>query len=206
MNCESKNNVYITKGKSCTVEGIDRNKMDIPKRDVDDIQFLIDIEVDIVLLSFISSLNDLQNYKKIIAKISKDTKKTIDVWAKVETKEGVKNIREISSETETIVFGRGDMVAEGGLINLPIYQWGICKELYNSGKTLIVGTDLMESVGIKGKPSVAEMNDIFIMVKNGVSGFLLSSETTVSNNSIEAIKSLVKASRHYNSIFSRNKA
>lgn len=203
LNCEAVNSLYITKGKSCTIAGIDRDKMSIPKRDVDDIQFLIDNKIDIVLLSFISSQLDVQEYKKIIYKKTKEAKRDIEIWAKIETKEGVNNIKKISDEIDTIVFGRGDMVAEGGLINLPIYQWGVCRDLYNSGKKLIVATDLMESVAIKGKPSIAEMNDIFIMVKNGVTGFLLASETTVQNNSIESVRNIVRASKYYHSIIKK---
>lgn len=205
IQCRADSTIYITKGKSCTIKSIDRSNMDIPDRDIEDLEFLMKNDVDIVLLSFISSAEDIRKYKEKINAISSRINKSIEVWAKVETKDGVKNIRDICSETDTIVFGRGDMSAEGGIFNLPLYQWEICRSLHKSGKMFIVATNIMDNVSLKGRPSTSELNDIFTMMKNGVNGFMLTSETSVSTNGPLAVQYLCKACNRYSNILNKRK-
>lgn len=205
IQCRAESTIYITKGKSCTIKSIDRTNMDIPDRDIEDLEFLMKNDVDIVLLSFISSAEDIRKYKKKIDAISSKTNKSIEVWAKVETKDGVRNIKDICLETDTIVFGRGDMSAEGGIINLPLYQWEICRSLHKTGKRFIVATNIMDNVSLKGRPSTSELNDIFTMMRNGVNGFMLTSETSVSFNGPLAVQYLSKACNKYSSILNKTK-
>lgn len=198
--------VYIRAGKSCTICGIDRKSMDIPPRDFEDLRFLIESGADIVLLSFVSSRQDILEYKKYIDKLSKEYGRSIEIWAKVETKEGVKNIDEIMNEVDVVIFGRGDMSAEGGLLNIPIYQWNVISKLKKKSCKLIVATSLLNNVSMQGRPSVPELNDLFTMIKYGVYGFMLTSETSVLNNSISSVRYLIKSVKKYEKILTRGKS
>lgn len=203
--CVAESGVYLKGGKSCTITGIDRNKMSIPDRDIKDLRFLIRNGADIVLLSFISCKEDIIEYKKHIDMICKEYDKNIEVWVKVETKEGINNLEEIMDEVDTIVFGRGDMSAEGGLLNIPIYQFNVMAKIHNRKNKVIVATGILNNVSVQGKPSVSELNDIFNMLKQGVYGFMLTSETSVLNNNINAVKYLVNVVKKYEKILINRK-
>ncbi|SHH89957.1 pyruvate kinase [Clostridium intestinale] len=182
--------------KSCNIKGYIREKGALNNKDKKDIEYCIENEFDTIAFSYIEDKESLIKYKKYINKMALElSKKVPKIFAKIETIKGVKNIKEISEESDGIIIGRGDLVPEIGIENIPIAQRIIincCKD-----KELIIATHVFNSISTGIGISPAEVNDIYWFIKSGVSGFMLAKETTISSNPRNAIESLNKLMKKY---------
>lgn len=177
--------------KSCNIKGYKRQEAVINKKDKSDIDYCIKKDFDIIALSYIEEKETLLRYKKYIgSKTLELGKKMPKIFSKVETLRGVKNIKEIVEYSDGIIIGRGDLVPEIGIINIPIAQRIIINSCKN--KELIVATHIFNSLTLGKEITPSEANDIYWFIKSGVSGFMLSKETTISSEPRKAIESLNK--------------
>lgn len=182
--------------KSCNIKGYIRGKGVLSNKDKNNIEYCIKNDFDTIAFSYIEDKESFLKYKKYVSEKSAELSKNIPkLFSKVETIKGVKNIKEISEESDGIIIGRGDLVPEIGIENIPIAQRIIINSCKN--KELIIATHVFNSLSIGGNISPAEVNDIYWFIKSGVSGFMLAKETTISSNPRAAIENLNKLIKKY---------
>ncbi|MCR4335472.1 MAG: pyruvate kinase, partial [archaeon] len=137
-------------------------------------------------LSFCRSSFDLKNLRK---KTGSDSV----LIAKIESKEGVNNFKEILEEADGIIVARGDLGAEVRPESIPLLQKKMVKQALNAGKFSVVATQMLESMIEKSYPTRAEISDIANSVLDGADCLMLSGETAVGINPVAAVKEMRSA-------------
>jgi len=142
--------------------------------------------VDFIALSFCRSAKDLKQLKGFIRK----SKSIPEIFAKVEDQEGVKNIREITKNSDGLMIARGDLGIETDMTNLPYVQRNMVKIASELGKKSIVATQLLESMIKKPHPTRAEVSDVTNAVYEGADALMLSAETSIGKHPIKCVQYL----------------
>jgi pyruvate kinase len=163
-------------------------------KDIADLHFGLDNDVEWVALSFVRKVEDIIAIKEIIAERGKDAK----VIAKIEKPEAIKNIDGIIQASDAIMVARGDLGVEVGMEEVPMIQKMLVEKANCAGKPVIIATQMMESMISNPRPTRAETNDIANAVIDGADALMLSAETasgdfpvetiTVMNKTIESVE------------------
>lgn len=153
-------------------------KVTIPcltEKDLIDLEFGLEKNVDWVALSFVRNAEDIIALKEIIAAKGKHTK----VIAKIEKPEAVENIDSIIKVTDAIMVARGDLGVEVPLQKVPLIQKSIVEKCILAAKPVIIATQMMESMITDSMPTRAEITDVANAVLDGADAVMLSAETSV---------------------------
>ncbi|GAB2473482.1 pyruvate kinase [Hymenobacter qilianensis] len=173
------------------------------EKDIEDLKFGLEHDVDWVALSFARRAEDIRFIKSLIAESGKQTR----VVAKIETPEALRNIDEIIALTDAVMVARGDLGVEINGGEVPLAQKMIIEKCNKLGKPVIVATQMMESMITNPRPTRAETNDVANAVLDGADALMLSAETAVGEYPVEVIRSMVNTVRsvetHAHNIFHR---
>lgn len=188
----------IRKGKGCNIKGFDRSMLSLSEEDKKAIIWGIENSVNIICQSFVENDKDVKELKDFIDN-NESGKTNIKIWAKVETLNGVKNIKNILKEADGIVIGRGDLIPETSIEKTPIYEDRIIKKVSkNKDKDLIVATHVFNSMKLGKLPQLCEVESVYNFMKNGVTGFLLAGETSVGKAPVKTVQFLKDLECIYN--------
>lgn len=147
----------------------------LTEKDIADLAFIIEHDLDWVALSFVRKAADIIDLKnRIKAKNSK-----IKTIAKIEMPEALKNIREIILESDGIMVARGDLGVEVPVEKVPLIQKEIIRKCMHRAKPVIVATQMMESMMERTKPNRSEVTDVSNAVLDGADAVMLSGETAM---------------------------
>lgn len=163
----------------------------LTEKDISDLQFGMDNDVEWIGLSFVRKAADIIDLKKRIAAAGKECK----VIAKIEKPEAVQNIDEIIEVTDGIMVARGDLGVEMPLQDLPIIQKNIIEKCMKAAKPVIVATQMMESMIVNPTPTRAEVSDVANAVIDGADAVMLSAETSVGEHPVKVVETMEKIIR-----------
>ncbi len=163
----------------------------LTKKDLEDLQFALKMDVAWIGLSFVRSAKDIIALKKIISK----AKSNVKVIAKIEKPEAIKGIDEIIDATDAIMVARGDLGVEIPFQEVPLAQKMIVKKSMKASKPVIIATQMMESMIDNITPTRAEVNDVANAVLDGADAVMLSGETSVGNHPVVVIEAMDKIIR-----------
>ncbi|QQR76381.1 pyruvate kinase [Candidatus Nomurabacteria bacterium] len=147
----------------------------ITEKDKKDLLFGIKQDVDFVALSFVRSVKDIQDLKRLLQK----NKSSAKIVAKIETPEAVSCIDEIIKETDAIMVARGDLAIEVGIEKIPTIQKMIIEKCNTAGVPVIVATQMLLSMVENETPTRAEISDIANAIYDGADAIMLSEETAI---------------------------
>lgn len=147
----------------------------LTEKDLQDVQFCMEQEVDWMALSFVRSPADIQELRRIL----NEKKSFIKIIAKIEKPEAVDNITEIVRESDGIMVARGDLGVEMPVEKIPSIQKMIVRKCIHRAKPVIVATQMMESMMDRTKPNRSEITDVANAVYDGTDAVMLSGETAV---------------------------
>ncbi|MEP7143498.1 MAG: pyruvate kinase [Ferruginibacter sp.] len=147
----------------------------LTEKDIDDLEFIIEHDLDWVALSFVRKANDIIDLKKRI----KDKNSKIKVISKIEMPEALKNIRDIIVESDGVMIARGDLGVEVPVEQVPMIQKEIIRKCMRRAKPVIVATQMMESMMERTKPNRSEVTDVANAVLEGADAVMLSGETAM---------------------------
>lgn len=184
----------VRKGKGCNIKNLERKSISLNENDQEAIKWGISNKVDIICQSFVENKSDVEEIKLFLNNNVLDQFKP-RIWAKIETLNGVNNIKSILNEADGIVIGRGDLIPETSIEDTPIYEEKIINEVLNTqNKDIIVATHIFDTMKNGRMPSVSEVESIYNFMKVGVTGFLLAGETSVGKapiRTVEFLKNLI---------------
>jgi pyruvate kinase len=158
----------------------------LTSKDILDLQFALEQDVDWVGLSFVRSARDIIELKHIIA----GEKRKAKVIAKIEKPEAIDDIDAIIKESDGLMVARGDLGVEIPYQNVPIIQKMLISKCITNAKPIIVATQMMESMITNISPTRAEVNDVANAVLDGADAVMLSGETSVGKHPVEVIKTM----------------
>ena len=161
----------------------------LTEKDVDDVIFAIEQEVDWIALSFVRHKEDLIGLKKLIKKHSSYE---IPVISKIEKPQAIDNIDEIIDYSNGLMVARGDLGVEVPAEQVPLIQKNLVLKAKASRIPVIIATQMMESMNDGLTPSRAEVNDVANSVMDGADAVMLSGETSVGKHPVEVVQTMRK--------------
>ena len=174
----------------------------LTEKDLRDLHFGLDNNVEWVALSFVRKVEDILEIKRVIQERGKDTR----VIAKIEKPEAIKNIDEIIHAADALMVARGDLGVEIGMEKVPMVQKMLVEKANKASKPVIIATQMMESMIENPRPTRAETNDVANAVIDGADCLMLSAETAVGAYPIETIRSMsltIKTVETHSDIFNK---
>jgi len=155
----------------------------LTEKDIKDLQFGLENDVDFVALSFVRQAEDIRGLRK---RIENSGKKGF-IISKIEKPEAIVNIDGIIEESDGIMVARGDLGAETSAQDVPILQKQIIHKCNIAHKPVITATQMLESMISKPKPTRAEANDVANAIFDGTDAVMLSGETAMGEYPVEAV-------------------
>ncbi|MDG6933448.1 MAG: pyruvate kinase [Nitrososphaerota archaeon] len=152
--------------------------------------FGIENRVDLVAVSFVRSAQDIVDVRKRARELGGDPM----IVAKIEKKDAVDNISEISSVSDIVMVARGDLGAENPVEQVPVMQKKIIALCRARGIPVITATQMLESMVNNPTPTRAEVTDIANAILDGTDALMLSEETAVGSYPAECVGVLHRVS------------
>ena len=163
----------------------------LTEKDVEDANFMLDLELDWIALSFVRHAQDIIDLKEIIKNHPTNKQKT-PIIAKIEKPEGVKNIEQILQECDGLMVARGDLGVEVPMEEVPAIQKNLVEIARKFSKPVIIATQMMETMINSLTPTRAEVNDVANSVLDGADAVMLSGETSVGRYPVDVVKNMSK--------------
>lgn len=119
------------------------------------------------------------------------------IIAKIESREGVRNMDGIIEAADAVLIDRGDLSHEIALEYVPFYQKAIVRRANRWNRPAYVATNLLESMVTGSTPTIAEANDIANTLLDGVHGLVLAAETAVGIDPVGSVDIALRAIRAF---------
>ncbi|MDZ7715730.1 MAG: pyruvate kinase [Balneolaceae bacterium] len=190
--------------KGVNLPGVKLSMSSLTKKDIEDLEFALEQQVDYIAMSFVRSANDIQD---VISRVRASGSEA-GIIAKIEKPEAVGVIDDIIEEANAIMVARGDLGIEIASERVPLVQKKIIDRCRKAGKPVITATQMLESMMVNARATRAESSDVANAVLDGTDAVMLSGETAAGEYPIEALKAMDKicssveknASHIYNSL------
>jgi pyruvate kinase len=155
----------------------------ISQQDIQDILFCKEHGFEYIAQSFVCTKKDILDVRKALGEDSQ-----CRVIAKIENREGIKNIDEIINVSDGIMIARGDMGVSLPVYEIPIIQKMLIKKCNRAGKFVITATQMLESMTENRIPTRAEVSDVANAIMDGTNFVMLSAESAVGNYPVETVE------------------
>ncbi|WP_332023183.1 pyruvate kinase [Kaistella sp.] len=163
----------------------------LTEKDIEDANFMLDLELDWIALSFVRHAQDIIDLKELMKNHPTNKQKT-PIIAKIEKPEGVRNIEQILQECDGLMVARGDLGVEVPMEEVPAIQKNLVEIARKYAKPVIIATQMMETMITSLTPTRAEVNDVANSVLDGADAVMLSGETSVGKYPVDVVKNMSK--------------
>jgi pyruvate kinase len=163
----------------------------LTRKDLEDLEFALELGCDFIALSFVRSAADVRDLKALLEQEGS----TAHVIAKIEKAEAVDALDDILVQTDAVMVARGDLGVEIGPALVPLVQKRIILRALDWGKPVITATQMLESMIHHPEPTRAEASDIANAILDGTSAIMLSGETAVGEYPVQAVQTMDRISR-----------
>lgn len=154
----------------------------ITGRDREMLAFARAQSVDFVGISFVESARHVEAVRDTIGG------EWPRVVSKVESRGGIERLEEIAAASDVIMIDRGDLSVETSLEDVALMQKHILETGLRHGKPVIVATEMLHTMISSPFPTKAEVSDITQAVLDGCAATMLSGETAIGANAVEAVR------------------
>ena len=178
-------NCYIKSNKSVHIQNLDILFNKLTKKDKKDIKSAMKLGCNWIALSY------LQN-EKLIIETRKLIKKDVGIISKIENKHALKNINKIIKATDSIMIARGDLAIDIGHSEVPKVQLSLIKKCSQFSKSVIVATQMLESMIENNTATRAEINDIATAIFQGADTVMLSAEAAIGKFPSQAVSTMAQ--------------
>ncbi len=154
------------------------------------VRFAADIGVEYLAASFVQRAQDIEQIRKLLGDES------IEVIAKIETREAVNHLDEILQAADGVMVARGDLGVELPMEEVPLLQKEIVRKANRLGKPVIIATQMLKSMTESPRPTRAEVTDVANAVLDGADALMLSEETAIGKYPIDAVRVMSLIAEH----------
>jgi pyruvate kinase len=189
--CQVINGGELGEKKGVNVPGVRINMPFLSEKDINDIHFGIDEEVDYIAASFIRSSQDVLEIRRILE--ARDAQ--IDIIAKIESQGGVDNLDDIIKVSDGIMVARGDLGVEIPAEEVPLVQKKIIEKCNLAGKVVIIATQMLDSMINNPRPTRAEVSDVANATFDRADAIMLSGESAAGKYPVETVETMARIAR-----------
>ncbi|MGC4086133.1 MAG: pyruvate kinase [Vicinamibacterales bacterium] len=172
--------------KGINAPGVQLPASAITLKDMDDLQFGLELGVDLVALSFVQTADDLRRARQIVQENDGD----VPLIAKIERPQALEHLDDILACSDMVMIARGDLGLELPLQRVPMAQKTITRRARAFKVPVILATQVLESMTFEGRPTRAEVSDAANAVEDGVDAIMLSGETASGVNPPRVVQTL----------------
>jgi pyruvate kinase len=181
----------VTSHKGVNLPGVPIPIPSLTRKDLEDLEFALQLGCDFIALSFVRSAADVRDLKALLEQEGA----TAHVIAKIEKAEAVDALDDVLAESDAVMVARGDLGVEIGPALVPLVQKRIILKALERGKPVITATQMLESMIHHPEPTRAEASDVANAILDGTSAVMLSGETAVGEYPVEAVQTMDRIAR-----------
>jgi pyruvate kinase len=181
----------VSSHKGVNLPGVPIPIPSLTRKDIDDLEFALELGVDYVALSFVRSAADVRDLKALIEQAGSHA----HVIAKIEKAEAIDALDAVLADTDAVMVARGDLGVEIGPALVPLVQKRIILRSLERGKPVITATQMLESMVHHPEPTRAEASDVANAILDGTSAVMLSGETAIGDYPVEAVATMDRIAR-----------
>ena len=152
-------------------------------KDRADLEFVCQLGVDWIALSFVQRAADVEEAKALIGGRAA-------VLSKIEKPSAVTSFDEILAVSDGIMVARGDLGVELPVQNVPPIQKRLVRRCRAAAKPVIVATQMLESMIESPMPTRAEVSDVATAIYEGADAIMLSAESAAGQYPVEAVSTM----------------
>jgi len=186
IKCRANNTAVIGSKKNVNLIGVHAGLPIIGEQDKKDLEFGIEMDLDYVAASFLSFPHEVTEIRKFLESHSSRMK----IIAKIESGEGLENIKEIANLADGIMVARGDLGVQLPTEQIPLAQKHIINTSRRAGKPVITATQMLDSMIHNPRPTRAELTDVANAILDGTDAIMLSGETAQGAYPVESVKTM----------------
>ena len=175
--------------KGVNVPGTDLSMDYLSEKDKADLIWGAENDVDFIAASFVREAADVIAIRDLLKAHGGEK---IQIIAKIENEQGVRNIDGILEAADGIMVARGDMGVEIPCEEVPVVQKNLIKKANQAGKIVVTATQMLDSMIKNPRPTRAEATDVANAIYDGTVAIMLSGETAAGAYPVEALKTMVK--------------
>ena len=178
----------VSNNKGLSMPGMAISVPALSDKDVEDLEFALNLGVDMVALSFVRSPADVELVHRVMDRVGR----RVPVIAKLEKPEAVANLEAVIVAFDAVMVARGDLGVELPLEEVPLVQKRAIQIARENAKPVIVATQMLESMIKSSRPTRAEASDVANAVLDGTDAVMLSGETSVGRFPLEAVGTMAR--------------
>lgn len=178
----------VSNNKGLSMPGMAVSVPALSEKDIEDLEFALNLGVDIVALSFVRSPSDVELVHAVMDRVGR----RVPVVAKLEKPEAVDNLEAIVLAFDAVMVARGDLGVELPLEEVPLVQKHAIQIARENAKPVIVATQMLESMIENSRPTRAEASDVANAILDGADAVMLSGETSVGKFPLEAVRTMAR--------------
>ncbi|MCY0879691.1 MAG: pyruvate kinase [Firmicutes bacterium] len=175
--------------KKITCPGVDWALPVLTEQDKASLAMGIEEGIDWIAASFIRTGDDVIDVRRQVESWGGGD---IPIMAKIETRLAIDNLDAIVRLADGMMVARGDLGVEFPPEDVPWLQKQIIEAANQAGKPVITATQMLESMVHEGRPTRAEVTDIFHAVWEGTDAVMLSEETAVGDYPVAAVEVMAR--------------
>lgn len=177
--------------KGVNLPGVEFGLVSLTEKDLADLAFGLNNQVDMIALSFVHSPKDLTNLKQEIIRLEPESR-DIPIIAKLERPEALEKLDAIIEVADGVMVARGDLGIEMSPEAVPIAQKKIITAANRHAKIVITATQMLESMIHNPRPTRAETTDIANAIFDGTDAVMLSGETAIGDFPVRSVETMHK--------------
>lgn len=178
----------VGNNKGINLPGVNVSAPSLTKKDVEDLDFALNLGVDLVALSFVRRAENVLALRDQMKRAGIER----PIVAKIEKAEAWQNIDAILDATDGVMVARGDLGVEMAPERVPFIQKGIIYKARQKRRFVITATQMLESMIENPSPTRAEVSDVANAIYDGTDAVMLSGETAVGKYPSAAVQMMVR--------------
>jgi len=185
IRCRVENPGKVFSRKGVNLPGAELSLPILSEKDKSDLLFGIQKNMDYIAVSFTRSDQDIAAVRNFL---KENGGEKIRIIAKIENSEGVEKLAQIIEAADGVMVARGDLGVEVPYEQVPFIQKDIIEHSLTSSKSVVVATQILDSMINNPNPTRAEVSDIYNAVNEEASAIMLSGETAIGSYPLQCLQ------------------